>query len=310
MAYGTKAKTKIEIGSGEYLATNIRLNLAFKRRFLQQHLLHRLGIRPVDLADTDNLNNYTAVYYQRLATMQAERLPPGTGLIAKYITGSAVEDEIVKRSKEQLIDELVRNPMLPGGSPRAMVTALVDSLLEKRGADIASVANIGAFLDTQCAYLAPRHPRVSFLSVDRYGDLATLNRHLPQSPNWTFRAGYALDMLADGSLRADLMFMTSTSVCFTCKEFARYIELFARSCRFLVFNEPWWPSLTSLKFWEIPRPEDVDPTRPLLGLHYFNFQNNYIYHLEKNAFRVNNSRLVSTAGGAPWYTLQIIAEKT
>src|SRR5438876_11418649 len=107
MAYGTKAKTKIEIGSVEYLRTNVRFNLAFKRRFLQQHLLHRLVIRPVDLADTDNLNNYTAVYYDRLATMQTERLEPGTASIAKYVTGPAIEDEIVKRSKEQLTDELV-----------------------------------------------------------------------------------------------------------------------------------------------------------------------------------------------------------
>ena len=48
---------------------------------------HASMFGPADLADTDNLNNYVAVYYQRLATIQTERLecfngPSAAGAIA------------------------------------------------------------------------------------------------------------------------------------------------------------------------------------------------------------------------------------
>ena len=195
-----------------------------------------------------------------------------------------------------------------GGSPRAMVTALVHDYLKKH-AEIRRVVNIGALVDTQCAYLAPRHADVSFLSVDRYGDMAALNSHLPQSPNWSFKSGYPLDMLSRGELVADLFFMTSTSVCCPHRELEAYIEQFARCCRVVIFNEPWWPAVTSLNLLKIPKPEKINPNTSLLGLAYFNFQNNYIYFLEKNGFDVTTSRIVPTAGGSLWYTLQIVAEK-
>jgi hypothetical protein len=171
-----------------------------KVRFYRALLLHKLGIRPVDLADNGNLNNPVAVYYHRLATMDDEALPEGRKWFPRYVTSDAIEDEIRRRSQEPMTDAIVANPMLPGGSPRAMVTSLVDELLCRRP-DIRSVANIGAFVDNQSAWLAPRHSGVSFLSVDRHGDVAALNAYLPQSPNWTFAAGYPLDMLAEARSR-------------------------------------------------------------------------------------------------------------
>jgi hypothetical protein len=314
MSFGTTAKTKVQIGNEQYRETNIRFNCSMKRRFFEQHLLHYLRIRRADLSDTGNLTNNVAVYAQRLRAMQDERLGLGKEVFSAYITTPEVDEEIKARSTELFSDEIVREAMSGGANPRAMATALVHDLLTKRP-EIKSVANIGAFVDTQCAYLAPRHLNVSFLSVDRYGDLAAVNGYLPQSPNWTFAAGYALDMLTDGKLHADVIFMTSTSVNFTAREFARYIELFSRSCRFLVFNEPWWPALKSLKFWEVPRPESVNPLRPLIGLNYFNYQHNYIYHLERNGFDISSSRIVQTyvapgfVSPGAWYTLQIVAEK-
>jgi hypothetical protein len=91
--------------------------------------------------------------------------------------------------------------------------------------------------------------------------------------------------------------MTSTSVCFTHKELDRYIELFARSAKAVIFNEGWWPAITSFNFWRIPRPEDITPNKPTLALSYFNFQHNYIYFLEKHGFDVTTSRIVPTAAG-------------
>jgi hypothetical protein len=308
MNWGTQATTQVSIPPELFIRTNCLFNCTVKYRFFKELLLHRLGIRPADISDV-NLNNYVAMYFQRLGAMEDDRLAPGNDCFPHYITDASIEDEVRKRSKELLTDSIVCNPMLPGGSPRAMVTGLVDDLL-RRNPHIRSVANIGAFVDNQCAYLAPRHPEVSFLSVDRYGDIEQLNRHFPQSPNWKFSGGYALDMLVNGALRADLFFMTSTSVCFTHRELDRYIEQFARSAKLVVFNEPWWPSLTSLNFLKIPRPEGINPSKPLLGLAYFNFQNNYVYFLEKHGFKVTTSRIIPTAGGYRWYTLQITATRS
>ena len=309
MPWGTRATTEVQIPRDRFKVTNLGINTSVKARFFREYVLHRLRICRVDLSDV-TLDNYVAMYYQRLASMDDERLPAGKEWFPQYITGPSVEEEIRNRSKELLTHAIVGNPMLPGGSPRAMVTKIVADLLCRRRSEIHSVVNIGAFVDTQCAYLAPRYTEISFLSVDRYGDINRLNAFLPQSPNWTFRAGYPLDMLADGSLSADLFFMTSTSVCCPHRELAAYIKLFAKRCKFLVFNEPWWPSLTSLNLFKIPRPEEINPNRPLIGLAYFNFQNNYIFFLEKHGFKVKTSRIVPTAGGSLWYTLQIVAENS
>jgi hypothetical protein len=305
MRWRTHARTDVQIPWKNFKATNLGFNAVVKKRFFRDYLLHLTGFRHVDRSDV-NLNSYVAMYYDRLATMNDDCLAPEKKSFERYITEPKVEEEIKNRSKELLTDDVVAAPML-GGSPRAMVTALVHDYLNMYP-DIRSVANIGAFVDTQCAYLAPRHPGVSFVSVDRYEDLAKINSYLPQSPNWSFLSGYPLDMLCCGILAADLIFMTSTSICCPHRELAAYIAQFSQHCRVVIFNEPWWPSVTSFNFWKIPRPEEIDPNTSLIGLAYFNFQSNYIYFLEKHGFVVKTSRIVPTAGGSLWYTLQIIAE--
>lgn len=307
MPWQTRARTDIQIPPDLFETTNIRFNKQIKTKFLKEYLLHLLHIRRVDLSNV-SLDNYVAMYYNRLATMEDDRLKPGNEWFERYITDDSVVEEIKNRSQELLTDEIVADPMLPGGSPRAMVTKLVHEYL-KSHPDIRTVANIGAFVDNQTAYLAPRHPSVQFLSVDRHGDMARLNQFFPQSPNWTFKAGYPLDMLAKGELAADLFFMTSTSVCCPHRELKGYIDNFGKTCRVVIFNEPWWPSLTSLNLKKIPRPEEINPDTSLIGLAYFNFQSNYIYFLEQAGFDVKLSQIVPTANGHLWYTLQIIAER-
>jgi hypothetical protein len=306
MSWDTQRKTEIHIPFGRFKSTNLRFNWFAKRKFIKEYFLHLLRIRPVDLSDV-SLSNYVAMYYDRLATMSNARLGPGKETFDRYVTNDTVDTEIRNRSKELLTDQLVEDPMLPGGSPRAMVTSLVHDYLS-RHPDIKTVVNIGAFVDTQTAYLAPRHSSVQFTSVDRYGDMNKINGYLPHSLNWILKSGYPLDMLARGELTADLFFMTSTSVCCPHRELEAYINLFAKTCRVVIFNEPWWPSLMSFNFLKIPRPEEIKPGTSLLGLAYFNFQSNYIYYLERAGFNLALSRIVPTAGGSLWYTLQIVAE--
>jgi len=307
MQWNTRAKTTVSIPAKLFWKTNFKFNLYVKQRFAREYILHFTGLKPADLAD-ETLNNYMAMYHNRMVTKGDDRLPNPAGWITQRMLDQTSEGEIKARSKELLNDQIVSNPMV-GGSPRAMVTKLVYDALRSHARDVRTVCNIGALVDTQCAYLAPRFPNIEFTSVDRFTDLARMNSFLPQSPNWKFRTGYALELLETGSLAADLFFMTSTSVCFSPRELDAYTEQIARSCRFVIFNEPWWPSLTSLNFFKIPRPEEIQPGHALIGLAYFNFQSNYIYALEKHGFDVLISRIVPTAGGPLWYTLQIVAER-
>jgi len=238
-----------------------------RARFAWQYLLHLTGLRRADLSEV-TLSNYVAMYCDRRNTIRNRRLATLQGALLPRMVSKAADDEIRARSKELLTDELVNNPMA-GGTSRAMVTKLVFDFLKAHPEEIRSVANIGASVDSQCAYLAPRFPDIEFTSVDFSPDLDKVNAYLPQSPNWKFKPGYAL---------------------------------------YVIFNEPWWPAITSLNLFKIPRPEEIPAGQAILGLVYFNFQSNYLAMLERHGFNVLSSRIVPTAG-ASWYTLQIIAER-
>jgi hypothetical protein len=56
----------------------------------------------------------------------------------------------------------------------------------------------------------------------------------------------------------------------------------------------------------IPRPEDIDPTEPMLGLAYFSYQHNYFHYLKKHGFEIVMSRVAPLRGSA---RLQIIATR-
>ena len=81
MRWKTRAQTDVQIRWANFKATNIGFNIAVKRKFFYDYLLHLTGIRPADLADV-NLNNYVAMYYQRRATMNDERLGTGRNVLS------------------------------------------------------------------------------------------------------------------------------------------------------------------------------------------------------------------------------------
>src|SRR5260370_36845888 len=104
-------------------------------------------------------------------------------------------------------------------------------------------------------------------------------------------SGSPLDAMPAGRLKADLYFMTSTSVNFTYRVLDKFVAAMARSAKIVIFNEPWWPGALSPNIFRIPRPEQIDPERPLLGVRYLNCQNNYPHYLEKHGFAVRSSRI-------------------
>jgi hypothetical protein len=290
---GGNARTEILASS------NIRFNLAVKRRLLKDLALDYLGIKPLGEV---TLQNYGAMYRERQRSMEEPEIHPEN---LRLITGSRIKTDadiadILSRSKDVLTDEVLKTPP----TPTAMCAVLVREVLEAHP-EVKTVTNIGAFLDNICAYLAPKFPEVEFTSLDGYEDMARINSFLRQAPNWKFASGYALHMLERGDLKADLFFMTSTSVNFTHRELDRYIAAFARVAKVLVFSEPWWPIVTSLDL-RIPRPEDIPPGKPGLGLTYFNYQHNYPHYLAKHGFRIWMSRVVPISTSA---RLQIVATR-
>jgi hypothetical protein len=130
-----------------------------------------------------------------------------------------------------------------------------------------------------------------------------INSFLPQHPNWGFMSGYALELLESGRLKADCFYTNSTTVNFTYKELDRYLAAMAKSAKLIIFNEPWWPSAEGWSF-SMPKPEDIDPAKPMLGLAYFSYQHNYIHYLTKHGFKIVMSRVAPLRGSA---RLQIIA---
>jgi hypothetical protein len=293
------------------LRTHAYINLKSKVLLARDILLDRVGARPTSSQPVE-LGNYGAMFRDRLKSMHSERISPENLSIirAPRMATEAMCAEIKSRADEPLTEEIVENPDKDGTS-RSMAARLVrDQLLARP--DIRSVANLGAFVDNQTAYLARRFPAIQFTSVDTMVDIVEINRFFPQSPNWHFKSGYALDLLESCELTADLFFMTSTSVCFTYKELDAYCAALAKSAKVVIFNEPWWPILTSPRMWKTPMPEEIRPDKPPLGLIFFSCQHNYIHFREKNGFTIKVSRIVNTSGEhwyKGWYTLQIIAER-
>jgi hypothetical protein len=293
------------------IRTHVYLNLKSKLGLARDLALDALRVRRI--ADLPNiLGSYGLMFRERRASMHSLRIPAENLALIRgpRMATDQMRVDIRSRSQELLTDEIVDDPSKDGTS-RAMVTRLVRDELEARP-DIRSVANLGAFVDNQTAYLAGKFPGVHFTSVDTMIDIAEINQFFPQRPNWSFKSGYALELLESGELAADLFFMTSTSVCFTHGELDAYCAALAKSAKIVIFNEPWWPTLISPLMWKTPKPENINPNKPPLGLIFFNYQHNYIHFLEKHGFTVRVSRIVNTSGEhwfKGWYTLQIIAER-
>lgn len=180
---------------------------------------------------------------------------------------------------------------------------LVDSVL-KAHPEIKTVANVGARVDVVSAHLAPKHPGVTFTSVDLQEELALHNSDLPQSQNWKFQSGYALDLLLRGELLADMVFTTSTSVLFNSTELNCYYDaMYKAGIKYIVVNEPWWSRGLG-----IVRPETLDLDEPFCAGMESDYHHNFVGKLERAGYEILQSDL--TKGYARGLcALQIVARR-
>jgi len=182
---------------------------------------------------------------------------------------------------------------------------LLDSLIKKYRSEIKSVVNIGASVDLVLAYLAPKYPEINFTSVEFQTHLKEMNSYLPQSKNWNFVSGYALELLRKGNLQADVYFTTATSVRFNNKELDMYLEEFAKYSKFVVFNEMWWYPYDAKNPFHIIKPEDIPEDNSYIAGFYGDYHHNYIKKLQNRGFEILSSEIKD---GASRFNLQILAK--
>jgi hypothetical protein len=135
--------------------------------------------------------------------------------------------------------------LLPG--KRADLPAIVDSVqgqvipfiseILQRDEAVRSVLNIGSAIAMVDSYLAARFPHIEFTGVDLWADLHEINKELHQ-PNLRLVRGYALDLIEAGTLKADLVFTTSTATRMKNRELRRYLRAISKTARYVVLNEP------------------------------------------------------------------------
>jgi hypothetical protein len=192
---------------------------------------------------------------------------------------------------------------------QGQVIPIIDALVEM-DPTIRSVMNVGvryAFADHA---LAARHPGVRFIGVDFMPDLAKMNREFARD-NLSFVSGYALDLLAEGRARADVVFFSSTALTINNAELRRYARLIAARCRYVVFNEVLHhcPDGTLVNPLDLP-VDDSAPVRrqPARGHAPLNVVHNYKAVVEEAGFSVLHYRVTPFPPFEP-YRLELVAVK-
>ncbi len=191
--------------------------------------------------------------------------------------------------------------------------------LEDKSLGIRSALNVGGYNDKHFSYMARKFPEMKFCSVDFMSEakMTVFNRLLPQSPNWTLKSGYALDLLKKGETDADLVFFASTSLLFNNEELDLYIAEMAKRSKVVVINEGWGVVSTGNRLGSLPllpkviRPEDIPENEPVVrsmaGVYFF-YAHNYPAKFEKHGFTVRLSR-IRPSGNPGLYLYQLVAVK-
>lgn len=123
---------------------------------------------------------------------------------------------------------------------QGLLLPLID-LVVQSDSTLKTVANVGASYAHVDSLLAQKYPGIDFVGVDFAANLAEYNSEFNQ-PNLTFRSGYAMEMLEQGLLNADVYFFGNAAYEIKNLEIRRYFELFHSSgAKFVVLNEPIYP---------------------------------------------------------------------
>ena len=227
-------------------------------------------------------------------------------LLLNYQETKISMDDAKRRSSMQFSDEMLEMS-LEELQMQHKGTRLLYETLTNNGRGIKTVANIGARVDSASSYLAAKFPEVKFVSVDLQRNLKEANSFLPQSPNWSFEPGYALDLLREKKIAPDLVYMTSTSVLFNGVELDAYFDAMQDTVKMVVLNEPWWPKVKTWRLFSVPTPESIPVDTPYCGGRYACYHHNYIAKLESRGYSVLSSKMFE--GHKTACTLQLVARK-
>lgn len=291
---GRTRVTQIDVPRDTYLRYNILQNLRTKKSLAKGLIKHTLR-RP----------DHTFDGYARFKAQREKGPLSEQEIAAQEAFEVSKSRNAEQRSAIELTPSLEAHPDRQTMQQRGAF--LLKSALEMHEG-VRRIANIGARVDVAFSFLAPLFPKIEFISVDFQKDLVEINSLLEQSPNWSFRSGYGLDLMKRGELDVDACFFTSTSVLFRWRELEEYLQELSRVASLLVFNEPWWPRTKSLRLMKIPLPEEIDPRRPISAGLYGNYHHNYVYWLQRFGYEIELSRIVP-GGSAGYYALQIVATK-
>jgi SAM-dependent methyltransferase len=160
---------------------------------------------------------------------------------------------------------------------------------------IRSVLNIGCSYGYMDSLLAKDHSTIRFTGVDVTDDTPQKNADL-SLPNLEFKAGYALDMLEEGSLAADMAYMSSTATVIRNAELHRYVRALKPVVKYVMISEPIWP----LPGYVIRSPREMSVTEsepgyvqrdPLTGTYgYLCWNHNYAGILENGGYDIVSYR--------------------
>lgn len=222
---------------------------------------------------------------------------------------SRVDGTEARKLRDHAVDaEKIRNSDRFGMVQKG--AALLSYVLERNRTLIGSAANIGARIDPTFAYMAKAWPGTKFISIDMQNNIRESNQALGLSDNWDFASMYALDGFRNGEVRADLVYMTSTSPKFNTVELRDYLEAFRKSdVRVVIFNEPWWIFPLGFDCLGTMLPESVDPEHSRLGGFLADYQHNYLAALRRTGFTTVLCRLRpgTCSSGGLYHHLQIVA---
>jgi hypothetical protein len=214
---------------------------------------------------------------QRARSSEARLTPEEVVEITAYL--SDVKDKKIRREfyASRPFEETLQGIVVP----------LVEVVLN-RDPEVKTAANIGGFYAYPDHVLAQRHPGVQFICVDFLPDLAEYNDEF-QRANLAFLSGYALEMIEQGMLRADMVYFSATAAEIKNTELHRYFELMSAWAKYIVMSEPIYP---------LPGGHVLDPrSLPVDRERILYAQPDYLPHKEGPLARLHNyPKILETSG--------------
>lgn len=115
------------------------------------------------------------------------------------------------------------------------------------------VLNIGAYYSFVDNVLAARYPHVQFTAIDLLPSLEVFNAEFCH-PNLRFISGYALELLEQNKIDADVTLFSATAAEIMNAELRHYFRLLSKKTKYLLLSEPVYP----LPEGKILNPDSVD----------------------------------------------------